>query len=112
MGERAHRTTIRCCIRKVVIALIFLLSLDAARAQPRIFWANDPVEPNETVMVSGMDLDEVQSVEIDQIFLQNSNHKAAQVLVPFQLTKNSLKFIIPPDMQSGVYKYSLRFKNI
>ena len=48
----------------VVLAALQWSGISHAEAEPTIFWFNDPVGPDETVLVSGSALDEVISASV------------------------------------------------
>ena len=51
----------------VLFAMFLFASIGSASAQPAIFWFNDPVGPDETVLVTGADLHEVTSATVARI---------------------------------------------
>lgn len=76
-------------------------------AAPSIFYASDPVGPDETVLVTGAGLE-----EIDSIFVQRIPDDAGTLpppirVDPVQPSSTSVKFTIPPEVASGMYRYTL-----
>ena len=51
----------------VVIPSFVLASASVASAAPQIFWASDPVRPNETVLIQGSDFGTAPIVEIARL---------------------------------------------
>lgn len=74
-----------------------------------IFWFNDPVGPDDTVIVEGSDLDEITSASIRSISDQPAEQTARPELALelLQRQKTSLKFIVPKDLGEGTYRFSL-----
>jgi hypothetical protein len=98
---------------KHVIALVavqFCL-LGSARAEPALFWFNDPVGPDETVLVTGADLDEVTSANLVRV----PDQEAGQLLEQetpveiLQANPQSLKFVIPKEFAAGIYHFTLNY---
>ena len=81
-----------------------LLGAAALRAEtPHIFWASDPVGPDETVLVQGS---EFEGAKVELSRLADSGRAAAagpQKMEVLQGSESSLKFIVPADWQQGVY---------
>jgi len=95
--------------RATLVALLQLFWFAHASAQPAIFWFSDPTGPDETVLVTGADLNEVTSVTIARIDEQGSGAKAERETAVEILQANplSLKFIIPGDFAPGIYRFTL-----
>ncbi|MGX1321696.1 hypothetical protein AB7M17_005149 [Bradyrhizobium sp. USDA 377] len=95
--------------RAKLVALFQLFWFANASAQPAIFWFNDPVDPDETVLVTGADLNEVTSATIARVDEQGSSSKAERETSVEILQANplSLKFIIPRDFTPGIYRFTL-----
>lgn len=97
------------------VKLIFLLIvvnciwIQRAAAQPAIFWFNDPVDPDETVLVTGAGLGDVTAVTISRIPDRDSGDaKAATQSIPvLQPNPQSLKFVIPREFARGIYQFTL-----
>jgi hypothetical protein len=98
-------------LRNVGVALALALGLwvENAGAQPKIFWFNDPVGPDETVLVTGADLETVTAVTIGRISDSGSATVpiAEQAIAPLQANPLSLKFVIPKEFTSGIYRFTL-----
>lgn len=118
----------------LVVLLIFSGSVRGAAAQgaggggvtasqaalPRVFWASDPVLPNDTVLAMGGDLDKVSMVQIARLqdlplsgtkartVTAASGREAVREVKPLQPTAGSLKFVLPADLKPGVYSCRLR----
>src|SRR5215469_10882435 len=98
----------RCCI----VAVLQFLWIANASAQPAIFWFNDPVGPDETVLVTGADLNEVTSATVVRLADQGSTSVAEQQTpVPIlQANPLSLKFVIPKEFAPGIYRFTLNYE--
>jgi hypothetical protein len=83
--------------------------IENAAAQPKIFWFNDPVGPDETVLVTGADLETVKTVTIGRIPDSGSGSAtvAEQPAAALQANPLSLKFVIPKEFTSGIYRFTL-----
>lgn len=91
-------------------SLLLLVSLRIAVAGPSIFWTSDPVDPGETVLFTGADLDEVAKI---QLFKLTDNADGLSLEQPIwraeiaQRSSNSIKAKIPVQLATGVYEYAL-----
>jgi len=79
--------------------------------EPRIFWASDPVRPNETVLVQGGDLGGPAAV-VELARLSDGapdavekapEHPAWTRVSTLQAGADSLKFVIPAGWKNGVF---------
>ena len=103
------------CVRSFSLTLIVLLTLPNciwirhAAAQPAIFWFNDPVDPDETVVVAGAELGDVTAVTISRIPDPDSADGQAmtQSIPALQQNPQSLKFTVPRELNTGIYQFSL-----
>ena len=50
-----------------LLAVLHVFWIANATAQPSVFWFNDPVGPDETVLVTGAELDAVTAVTVSRI---------------------------------------------
>lgn len=89
--------------------LLHCLWSGSAAAQPVMFWFNDPVGPDETVMVTGADLNQVTSVTVAQMTGVADRGTGQETTIPIlQSNPLSLKFVIPKDFSPGMYRFTLR----
>ncbi|KQT03024.1 hypothetical protein ASG57_15710 [Bradyrhizobium sp. Leaf396] len=73
-----------------------------------MFWFNDPVGPDETVMVAGADLDQITSATVARIADTTDRGSGQETTVPIlQSNPLSLKFIIPQNFGAGLYRFTL-----
>jgi hypothetical protein len=95
----------------VVLAALQWSGIGHAEAEPTIFWFNDPVGPDETVLVSGSALDEVISASVARIADQGSTSASEQETEVAVLQANplSLKFVIPKEFTPGAYRFTLTY---
>ncbi len=79
---------------------------------PCIFWASDPVLPNETVLVTGEDLQTTTTITIGRIVdgpctakhvEKDANPAHWQNVPPLQATAHSVKFVIPAEFKTGIF---------
>ncbi len=93
------------------LPLLTLLALTSTtQSAPKIFWASDPVRPNETIMLAGSDLAAPNTtVELSRLDDPNPTTPAALKVAQWtkiptlQSTDQSLKFAVPADWKMGVY---------
>jgi hypothetical protein len=92
-----------------VLAALQFSWLGNAVAEPAIFWFNDPVGPDETVLVTGADLNEVESATVTRLPDQGSTPARPQEFSVAVLQANplSLKFVIPKEFTPGIYRFTL-----
>lgn len=91
-----------------VWGLVFLCG--AATATPVVYWASDPVGPDDTVMVSGGEFGHAPRVELVPLPAAKTwqadpwpaDATAVEVLQP---SEESVKFIIPKDWTPGAYAF-------
>jgi hypothetical protein len=92
-----------------ILAVSQFLWIANAGAQPAIFWFNDPVGPDETVLVTGADLNEIKSATVARIHDQGSTSAAEEETSVAVLQANplSLKLVIPKEFTPGIYRFTL-----
>lgn len=97
--------------RVAVLAMFQLFGIADAVAQPTLFWFNDPVGPDETVLMTGADLDEIKSATVARIDEHGSTPKAEHETPVEILQANplSLKFVIPKEFTPGIYRFTLGY---
>jgi hypothetical protein len=111
----------------LIISSFVLASASTASAAPQIFWASDPVRPNETVLIQGSDFGKAPVVEIARLADDKATELTFQSLpghgggplereeqrrlgvkewltAPLlQPSDCSLKFVVPADWKPGVF---------
>lgn len=95
--------------RALVAAFLQISWMAGAAAQPTIFWFNDPVGPDDTVLVTGADLGGVTSATVRRVEDAGTNSTPAPetAAVLLQVNPQSLKFIIPKEFAPGIYRFTL-----
>lgn len=99
--------------KRVAIPLaVSLLWIGCAAAQPTMFWFNDPVGPDETVVVTGADLDLISSATIARVpDAGTAGQQTAQTPIDLiQVNPLSLKFIVPSEFSPGIYRFTLGYE--
>lgn len=92
-----------------IAALLQLIWITTAAAEPAMFWFNDPVGPDQTVLVTGADLDKITSATVEQV-AQGPGTSGQKATVPIlQANPLSLKFVIPDTFKPGIYRFSLGY---
>ncbi|WP_375314040.1 glycosyl hydrolase family 28-related protein [Bradyrhizobium sp. A5] len=91
-----------------IVAVLQCLWSAAAEAQPAMFWFNDPVGPDQTVLVTGADLDQITSAAVVRIGDGSARYAGQPTTVPIlQANPLSLKFVIPESFKPGIYSFAL-----
>jgi hypothetical protein len=97
-----------------IALMIALASMTAiCHAAPTVFWASDPVGPDDTVMVMGDGFGENPQVSIARLADGKADAPGAALAWPgggveaevLQPSEQSVKFIVPPAMQPGAYVF-------
>lgn len=97
-------------VKSHTTALLFTLVTAEAAANPTIFWSSDPVSPGEVVVVAGHDLLRVRDVEVKSLTGDTSaSATSAQALRAdiVQTSNHALKFVLPPGLPEGMYRFRL-----
>lgn len=91
---------------------VLLIAASTALAEPTVFWASDPVRPDETVLVAGAGLGATARVELVRLddgaagaaatWAWPGKGTAVEVLQP---SETSLKFVIPAAWKPGAYLF-------
>lgn len=97
--------------RSVCIALaLMVLTVAGAAAQPQMFWYSDPVGPDDTVIVTGAQLDAVTEISISRVPDGATGQAAAPRSVELiQKDEQSLKFVVPKEFAPGIYRFTLTY---
>lgn len=108
---------------KILLGILIILTTsqsfaeDAVKQQnvPKAFWVSQPIQPDETVMVSGGNFD--ASATIDVAFIPNTPIEYPgcpslpslnwQNIDALQSSNRSVKFIIPATFPKGLYAYQI-----
>jgi len=102
-----------------LIAGCLFAGLPAVAAGPVVFWASDPVRPDETVLVAGAGFGKEPTVELLRLedgtpgdprdeslsWPKDARPCRPEVLQP---ANESLKFVIPADFAPGAYMFRIR----
>jgi hypothetical protein len=101
------RAMLRMCWAALV--LLQLLAIGRAEAQPSVFWFNDPVGPDETVIVTGAELDAVTAIRISRVADGSSQAEPGtpRNVELLQQNAQSVKFVVPKDFAPGIYRFTL-----
>jgi Pectate lyase superfamily protein len=93
------------------LAVFQFIWIGNAGAQPTMFWFNDPVGPDETVLVTGADLNEIKSATVARIHDQGltSAPEEKNSVAVLQANPLSLKFVIPKEFTAGIYRFTLAY---
>jgi hypothetical protein len=95
-------------LRTLAAALLAVLLTAAAPAGPKIFWASDPVRPDETVLLQGCDFAgasvEVARLADDPSAAGGVAESPLWTRVPaLQANESSLKFVLPACAKPGIF---------
>jgi hypothetical protein len=92
----------------VIVVLAQSFCIGHAIAQPAMFWFNDPVNPDETVLVTGAELDAISTVTVSRLPDESAPESEAEQRVPIiQANPFSLKFVVPKEFAPGIYRFTL-----
>lgn len=107
----------KICHLSITYFFFYLLFANLAYCRPAIFWAADPVRPNESVIVAGSDFGSYPRVligatpagdpgqpPIKSKWVPNKPLVQAEILQP---SNESLKFIVPPTFNESVYLFQI-----
>ena len=89
----------------LLAAMLLLAFGQIGRAAPQVFWASDPVRPNETVLLQGNDFAGQPRVEVTRLADGDATAPAAPwtAAAVLQGSDCSLKFALPADWKMGVF---------
>ena len=92
-------------------ALFLGASSKPAGAAPSIFWVSDPINPGETVLLTGAGLAKIEKILISLVpntaDKEMSESTPKELIEPTQRNDQSLKFTLPHSMERGVYRFNL-----
>jgi hypothetical protein len=98
--------------RAVIVPLVLLLAatelLPAAESAPCIYWASDPVRPDEVVLLMGEGLGAGAAVEMSSAEGRESASRQWTAVATAQAGRQSVKGIVPADWKQGVYACRVR----
>ena len=94
---------------QAVVVVLLLWSPGQLTAAPTVFWASDPVQPGQTVVVIGEGFGEKPKVEISRLSDgQRSPVSEGFVTVDaIQASDQGLKFTVPTTIQPGIFAYRI-----
>jgi hypothetical protein len=95
----------------LALILLHVLAIGRAEAQPSMFWFNDPVGPDETVIVIGAELDAVTAISISRVADGASQAEpiASRSVELLQQNAESVKFVVPKEFAPGIYHFTLTY---
>lgn len=106
-------------IRALLAALLVGVLASGAQAAPQVFWASDPVQPNDTILATGAELDTIASVQIGRL-PDTAVTKPGVGALPsiakwqdvkaLQPTPQSIKIVVPANWRMGVFAYRVSAK--
>ena len=92
-----------------------MLGQSSVVAGPAVFWASDPVQPGEAVMVVGNAFTEHPKIEVVRLddaadfgaTVTQSWPGGGQMVEAIQATNQSLRFVLPSQMKPGRYAFRI-----
>ncbi|MBM3499387.1 MAG: hypothetical protein FJX74_12035, partial [Armatimonadetes bacterium] len=90
--------------------VLSLLPLTVSWSQPQVFWASDPVGPDETVLVCGDGFGEAPEIELARVRgaeLGVAWPNGAVEVEALQPSDQSVKFVVPPDWKLAPYVFRI-----
>lgn len=104
----------RClAILSGLILGVVVNSVGAGADAPVVFWASDPVRPDEVVVVQGGRWGKQPTVKLswlkdgDLTADAQSQARNAETLAPLQSSAEALKFLVPASWKPGVYRFTI-----
>ncbi len=96
-------------MRRVTLGLLLLLVSSYAGAL-QVFWASDPVAPGDAVLVTGDGFGSQPGLSIVRLPDGAGHDDAAGAIqvAPIQVSAASIKFIVPKELNQGVYRVTLK----
>jgi hypothetical protein len=91
------------------LMVALLVSAGPAAAQPTVFWFNDPVGPDETILITGDSLDAVTAVTIARLPDAGTPAPAEPSAQILQANPQSLKVVVPADFTPGIFRLTLHY---
>lgn len=98
----------RCIV--VAAALVGALASMECQAKPLVFWASEPVGPDETVLLAGSDMGGIRRVRIGVVGDGADGSGRPSEPVDAEITHvgaTATGFVVPARFPSGVYAYEL-----
>lgn len=100
-----------------ILAVVLLAGMASQLvAAPALFWASDPVQPGQTVVVIGEGFGEKPKIEVARLPDDRPGHPAPKSDLPtagfsavdsIQASAQGLKFTIPVTFQAGIFAYRI-----
>lgn len=98
------------------VALILLVAAGPGGSAPVVFWASDPVQPDDTVLVAGSGFGSTPGVALLRLSDGNPGTPATRTswrgkplaLSPVQPSDTSVKFLLPKTLRPGVYLFRVK----
>lgn len=98
---------------RIALVITFVSITALCHAAPTVFWASDPVGPDDTVIVIGDGFGTTPRVELVALPDAKAEAPGAALVWPgggveaeiLQPNEQSVKFIVPPAMQPGAYAF-------
>ncbi|PZA13619.1 hypothetical protein DNX69_04505 [Rhodopseudomonas palustris] len=94
-------------LRRALPLLVAILACNEVAAATAIFWFNDPVGPDQTVLVTGADLDQVSKVTVGRIPDSGGSPPENKTVEILQQDAQSLKVVVPAEFAPGIFALEL-----
>ncbi len=96
----------------VIVSLLALSFSSAGFAAPVVFWASDPVLPDEVVLATGGGIGASATVEVGRVKEEVAGTGDLWTLVekpvavkPLQVSDHSVKFVLPKTLKPGMFAF-------
>jgi hypothetical protein len=86
-----------------IASFLAVIPVRAVTADPVVFWHNDPVDPDDAVLMIGAQLDRVTKITVEPL----ADPGVARVVEIIQPASDSLKFILPANLSKDAYRVTL-----
>jgi len=94
-------------IRPVLIAAFVAATARLTAATPAVFWASEPVQPGQTVVVIGEGLGEKPKVQVARLADGPQSAEVSVAVDAIQASDQGVKFTVPATFQPGIFVYRI-----
>jgi hypothetical protein len=96
-------------LKRILLPALVTAALPHAAFPAEIFWLSDPVKPGQSVQVNGMDLGNVEKIEVTRLKDRpgETTGPQAQVADIIAHSDTSITFVLPPSMSDGSFEAKL-----
>ncbi len=93
--------------RPILVAFLLLVLVSPLGAAPTVFWASDPVQPGQTVVVIGEGFGEKPRVDVARLHDGPPSTEVFVSVDAIQASDQGVKFMVPAAFQPGIFAYRI-----